>query len=118
MNESSEIRKPNSEDLKSLAAQIGITFQSDEEITVWSKLLVNNLAAFDVLAKLPDTYQTKLPCSTDPNYNNRKYTIPSVEENKNNAWFVRTHITLYPELANVDSDTPELPLLYKHIQFY
>ncbi|CAF1270189.1 unnamed protein product [Didymodactylos carnosus] len=99
----------------SLAAQIGIKFQSDAEITVWSKLLVDNLAAFDGLAKLPDTYQTKLPCSNDPNYNNRKYTIPSVEEDKNNVWFVRTHIILYPELANVDSDTPELPLLNKRI---
>jgi amidase len=78
------VRRPNLEQLRSVAEDLGM-HMGDEELKSYNALLQGNFAAYDVVDAMAD-YLPAVKYPRTPGYR------PEGEENKHNAWYVKTTI--------------------------
>lgn len=78
------LRLPSTEELRKVAAELGMTM-SDDELAQHRACLEGGIAAYNLVDQMPD----ELPEVTWPRRPGRR---PSAEENKYNAWYVKTDI--------------------------
>jgi amidase len=78
------VKRPTAEQLHAVAADLGMTM-SDADIASYLAILQPNFAAYDVVAATPD-YVPAVKYPRTPGYK------PEGEENKYNAWYVKTTI--------------------------
>src|SRR3982075_2794762 len=78
------VRRPTLEQLRGVAEDLGM-HMGDEELKSYNALLQGNFAAYDVVDAVPD-YLPAVKYPRTPGYR------PEGEENKHNAWYVKTTI--------------------------
>jgi amidase len=78
------VRRPNLEQLRSVAEDLGM-HMGDEELKSYNALLQGNFAAYDAVDAMPD-YLPAVKYPRTPGYR------PEGEENKYNAWYVKTTV--------------------------
>src|SRR5579884_602490 len=78
------VRRPTLDQLRSVAEDLGMTM-SDVELKSYDALLQGNYAAYDVVDAMAD-YVPPVKYPRTPGYR------PEGEENKHNAWYVKTEI--------------------------
>jgi amidase len=78
------VKRPSAEQLHSVAADLGMTM-SDADIASYLAILQPNFAAYDVVDAMPD-YLPTVKYPRTPGYK------PEGDENKYNAWYVKTII--------------------------
>src|SRR6202166_3567361 len=78
------VRRPNLEQLRAVAEDLGMNM-SQEDLESYSALMEPNFAAYDVVEAMPD-YLPEVKYPRTPGYQ------PEGEENKYNAWYVKTTI--------------------------
>ena len=78
------VKRPTADQLRAVAADLGMSM-SDADLASYLGIMQANFAAYDVVAAMPDYLPTvKYPRA--PGYK------PEGEENKYNAWYVKTRI--------------------------
>jgi amidase len=78
------VKRPTADQLRAIAADLGMSM-SDDDLASYLGIMQANFAAYDVVAAMPDYVPTvKYPRA--PGYK------PEGEENKYNAWYVKTRI--------------------------
>ena len=78
------VKRPNLEQLRAVAEDLGMNL-SQEDLESYSALMQPNFAAYDVVEAMPD-YLPEVKYPRTPGYQ------PEGEENKYNAWYVKTTI--------------------------
>jgi amidase len=78
------IKAPTPEQLRSLAADLGMTL-SDADVSSYLGLMQGNLAAYQLISDMPD-HLPEVRYPRTPGYR------PQGEENRYNAWYVKTRI--------------------------
>src|SRR4030081_2930475 len=78
------VRRPTLDQLRSVAEDLGM-HMGDEELKSYDALLQANYAAYDAVDAMPD-YVPAVKYPRTPGYR------PEGEENKYNAWYVKTEI--------------------------
>jgi len=78
------VRRPTLEQLRSVAEDLGM-HMGDEELKSYDALMQANYAAYDAVDAMPD-YVPAVKYPRTPGYR------PEGEENKYNAWYVKTEI--------------------------
>jgi len=78
------VRRPTLDQLRSVAADLGMTM-GDDELKSYDALLQANYAAYDVVDAMPD-FVPAVSYPRTPGYQ------PEGEENKYNAWYVKTTV--------------------------
>ena len=78
------VKRPNLEQLRAVAEDLGMNM-SQEDLESYSALMQPNFAAYDVVEAMPD-YLPEVKYPRTPGYQ------PEGEENKYNAWYVKTTI--------------------------
>src|ERR1700722_80242 len=78
------IKRPNLQQLRSVAEDLGM-HMSEEDLKSYHELLEGNFAAYDIVDAMPD-YLPQVKYPRTPGYR------PEGEENKYNAWYVKTTI--------------------------
>src|SRR4051812_18334264 len=78
------VRRPTLEQLRSVAEDLGM-HMGDEELKSYNALLQGNFAAYDAVEAMPD-YLPAVKYPRMPGYR------PEGEENKYNAWYVKTEV--------------------------
>src|ERR1700726_108030 len=78
------VRRPTLDQLRSVAEDLGMTM-GDEELKSYDALMQGNYAAYDIVDAMPD-YVPAVKYPRTPGYR------PEGEENKYNAWYVKTTI--------------------------
>src|SRR6202790_2924653 len=78
------VRRPTLDQLRSVAEDLGMTM-GDEELKSYHALMQGNYAAYDIVDAMPD-YVPAVKYPRTPGYR------PEGEENKYNAWYVKTTI--------------------------
>jgi amidase len=78
------VKRPTAELLRSVAEDLGMSV-SDADIASYLAIMQANFAAYDVVAAMPD-YLPMVKYPRTPGYK------PEGEENKYNAWYVKTRI--------------------------
>jgi amidase len=78
------VRRPTLEQLRGVAEDLGM-HMGDEELKSYDRLMQANYAAYDAVDAMPD-YVPAVKYPRTPGYR------PSGEENKYNAWYVKTEI--------------------------
>jgi amidase len=78
------VKRPSAEQLHSVAADLGMTM-SDADIASYLAILQPNFAAYDVVDAMPD-YLPTVKYPRTPGYK------PEGDENKYNAWYIKTII--------------------------
>src|SRR6202789_3763296 len=78
------VKRPNLEQLRAVAEDLGMNM-SQEDLESYSALLQPNFAAYDLIEAMPD-YLPEVKYPRTPGYR------PEGEENKYNAWYVKTTI--------------------------
>src|SRR4051812_14134354 len=78
------VRRPTLEQLRSVAEDLGM-HMGDEELKSYNALLQGNFAAYDAVDAMPD-YLPAVKYPRTPGYR------PEGEENKYNAWYVKTTV--------------------------
>jgi amidase len=78
------VKRPNLSQLRAVAEDLGMNM-SQADLESYSELLEPNFAAYDVIESLPD-YLPQVKYPRAPGYR------PEGEENKYNAWYVKTDI--------------------------
>ena len=78
------VRRPTLEQLRSVAEDLGM-HMGDAELKSYNELLQGNFAAYDVVDAMAD-YLPEVKYPRTPGYR------PEGEENKHNAWYVKTTI--------------------------
>src|SRR6202047_3748379 len=78
------VRRPTLDQLRSVAEDLGMTM-GDEELKSYDALMQGNYAAYDLVDAMPD-YVPAVKYPRTPGYR------PEGEENKYNAWYVKTTI--------------------------
>jgi amidase len=78
------VKRPTADQLRAVAADLGMSM-SDADLASYLGIMQANFAAYDIVAAMPDYLPTvKYPRA--PGYK------PEGEENKYNAWYVKTKI--------------------------
>src|SRR6201995_611308 len=78
------VRRPTLDQLRSVAEDLGM-HMGDEELKSYDTLMQGNYAAYDIVDAMPD-YVPAVTYPRTPGYR------PEGEENKHNAWYVKTTI--------------------------
>jgi amidase len=78
------VKRPTVEQLRSVAEDLGMTM-SDADLTSYLAMMQSNFAAYDAIAAMPDYLPTVNYLRT-PGYK------PEGEENKYDAWYVKTTV--------------------------
>src|ERR1700678_1701150 len=78
------VKRPNLTQLRAVAEDLGMNM-SNEDLTSYLSLLEGNFAAYDLVEAMPD-YLPEVKYPRTPGYR------PEGEENKYNAWYVKTTI--------------------------
>ena len=78
------VKRPSLEQLRSVAEDLGM-HMSDEDLKSYDALLQGNFAAYDAVDAMPD-YLPAVKYPRTPGYR------PEGEENKHNAWYVKTTV--------------------------
>src|ERR1700726_4610687 len=78
------VRRPTIDQLRSVAEDLGM-HMGDEELKSYDALMQGNYAAYDIVDAMPD-YVPAVTYPRTPGYR------PEGEENKHNAWYVKTTI--------------------------
>ena len=78
------VKRPTPSQLREVAADLGMTF-TDEDIQSYLGLMEGSIAAYDAIEAMPD-YLPEVKYPRTPGYR------PEGEENKLNAWYVKTTI--------------------------
>src|SRR4029079_18985474 len=78
------VRRPTLDQLRSVAEDLGMNM-GDEELKSYDALMQANYAAYEAVDAMPD-YVTVVKYPRTPGYR------PEGEENKYNAWYVKTEI--------------------------
>ena len=78
------VKRPNLSQLRAVAEDLGMNM-SPADLESYSELLQPNFAAYDVIEAMPD-YLPEVKYPRTPGYR------PEGEENKHNAWYVKTNI--------------------------
>src|SRR6204780_5343814 len=78
------VKRPNLQQLRAVAEDLGMNM-SQEDLESYSALMQPNFAAYDVVEAMPD-YLPEVKYPRTPGYQ------PEGEENKYNAWYVKTTI--------------------------
>ena len=78
------VKRPNLEQLRSVAEDLGM-HMSPEDLQSYSELLQPNFLAYDAIEAMPD-YLPEVKYARTPGYR------PEGEENRYNAWYVKTSI--------------------------
>jgi amidase len=78
------VKRPNITQLRAVAEDLGMNM-SNEDLESYLSLLEGNFAAYDVVEAMPD-YLPEVKYPRTPGYR------PEGEENKYNAWYVKTTI--------------------------
>src|SRR3979411_705949 len=78
------VRRPHLDHMRSEAEDLGMTM-GDEELKSYDALMQGNYAAYDIVDAMPD-YVPAVKYPRTPGYR------PEGEENKYNAWYVKTTI--------------------------
>src|ERR1700726_4425140 len=78
------VRRPTLDQLRRVAEDLGMTM-GDEELKSYDALMQGNYAAYDIIDAMPD-YVPAVKYPRTPGYR------PEGEENKYNAWYVKTTI--------------------------
>src|SRR3977135_995296 len=78
------VRRPTLDQLRSVAEDLGM-HMGDEELKAYDALMQANYAAYDAVDAMPD-YVPAVKYPRTPGYR------PEGEENKYNAWYVKTEI--------------------------
>src|SRR6202048_4778746 len=78
------VRRPTLDQLRSVAADLGM-HMGDEELKSYDTLMQANYAAYDIVDAMPD-YVPAVTYPRTPGYR------PEGEENKYNAWYVKTTV--------------------------
>jgi amidase len=78
------VNRPTAEQLRAIAEDLGMTL-SDADISSYLALMRPNFAAYDIVATMPD-YLPAVKYPRTPGYR------PEGEENKYNAWYVKTTV--------------------------
>jgi amidase len=78
------VRRPNLEQLRSVAEDLGM-HMGDAELKSYNELLQGNFAAYEAVDAMPD-YLPAVKYSRTPGYR------PQGEENKYNAWYIKTTV--------------------------
>ena len=76
------VKRPTAEQLRVVAEDLGMTM-SDADIASYLAIMQSNFAAYDAIDAMPD-YLTTVKYPRTPGYK------PEGEENKYNAWYVKT----------------------------
>ena len=76
------VKRPTEEQLRAVAEDLGMTM-SDEDIASYLALMQPNFLAYDAIEAMPD-YLPAVKYPRTPGYR------PEGEENKYNAWYVKT----------------------------
>src|ERR1700722_1843092 len=83
------IKRPNLQQLRSVAEDLGM-HMSEEDLKSYHELLEGNFAAYDIVDAMPD-YLPQVKYPRTPGYR------PEGEENKQNAWYVKTTVKGAPQ---------------------
>ena len=78
------VKRPTAEQLRAVAEDLGMAM-SDADIASYLAIMQSNFAAYDVIAAMPD-YLPTVKYPRTPGYK------PEGEENKYNAWYVKTTV--------------------------
>src|SRR5712672_3960599 len=78
------VRRPTLDQLRSVAEDLGM-HMGDEELKYYDALMQGNYAAYDAVDAMPD-YVPAVTYPRTPGYR------PEGEENKYNAWYVKTTV--------------------------
>jgi amidase len=78
------VKRPTADQLRAIAADLGMSM-SDADLASYLGIMQANFAAYDVVAAMPD-YLPMVKYPRAPGYK------PEGEENKYNAWYVKTRI--------------------------
>jgi amidase len=78
------VKRPTADQLRAIAADLGMSM-SDADLASYFGIMQANFAAYDVVAAMPD-YLPMVKYPRAPGYK------PEGEENKYNAWYVKTRI--------------------------
>src|SRR6202045_2932919 len=78
------VRRPTLDQLRSVAEDLGMTM-GDEELKSYDALMQGNYATYDIVDAMPD-YVPAVKYPRTPGYR------PEGEENKYNAWYVKTTV--------------------------
>jgi amidase len=78
------VKAPTLDQLRDVAADLGMSF-SEEDLAAHLAALLPNIAAYNIIDRLPD----ELPTVKYPRLPGRR---PLPEENKHNAWYIKTTI--------------------------
>ena len=78
------VRRPTLDQLRSVAEDLGM-HMGDEELKSYDALMQGNYAAYDIVDAMPD-YVPTVTYPRTPGYR------PEGDENKYNAWYVKTTI--------------------------
>ncbi|HET8996162.1 MAG TPA: amidase [Acetobacteraceae bacterium] len=80
----STVKVPTIEQLRDVAADLGMSF-TEEDLAAHMAALVGGVAAYNIVDQMPD----ELPAVKYPRLPGRR---PAGEENKHNAWYVKTRV--------------------------
>lgn len=78
------VKAPTPDQLRDVAADLGMSF-SDEDLATHLAALLPNIAAYNIVDRLPD----ELPAVKYPRLPGRR---PAPEENTHNAWYIKTTV--------------------------
>ena len=86
------VRRPTLDQLRSVAEDLGM-HMGDEELKSYDALMQANYAAYDAVDAMPD-YVPAVKYPRTPGYR------PEGEENKYNAWYVKTTVKAPPAASS------------------
>src|SRR5262249_41701687 len=78
------VKAPTTEQLRDVAADLGMTF-TDADLATHLAALTGGVAAYNIVDRMPD----ELPAVKYPRTPGYR---PSGEENKHNAWYIKTTV--------------------------